>query len=102
MPWVLSAPKPQPKGHRSPKAGLSEDTHQDQEIVATSQPQVFNRYYHMFAKGELTELVHEAAKDLGLHVGPSTEEKIGGSGVVIVQDGWERSNYFVELRCWAN
>ncbi|KAJ7905361.1 S-adenosyl-L-methionine-dependent methyltransferase [Mycena olivaceomarginata] len=59
---------------------------------------VFNRYYHMFDDGELAGLVTLAAEELGLVVGrPST-----GSlrGVEIVQDGWERSNHYVELRRW--
>ncbi|KAI0341573.1 S-adenosyl-L-methionine-dependent methyltransferase [Trametopsis cervina] len=60
---------------------------------------VFKRYYHMFAKGELTQLVQEAATDMALAVGPDTGEK-AGSGIEIVQDGWERSNYYVELRRW--
>jgi len=58
---------------------------------------VFNRYYHMFAKGELVGLVDEAAQDLGLHIGHKVD---GNRGVEIVQDGWERSNYYVELRLW--
>ena len=65
------------------------------------EPQIFNRYYHMFAKGELPGLVMEAAKESGLHVGSKPE---GGDknlkGIEIVQNGWERSNYYVELRLW--
>ena len=64
-------------------------------------PQIFNRYYHMFAKGELSGLVIEAAKESGLRVGPKPES--GDEtlmGIEIVQDGWERSNYYVELRLW--
>lgn len=64
-------------------------------------PQVFNRYYHMFAKGELSGLVLEAAAELSLQVGPKpTECGKNMQGVEIVQDGWERSNYYVELRRW--
>lgn len=99
VPWVLSIPNLKPKGRRPSKADLSEDTPKDEEA---SQPQVFNRYYHMFAKGELTQLAHEAATDLRLHIGPFTGEKIRSRGVEIIQDGWERSNYYVELRRWAN
>ncbi|KAH9484025.1 tRNA (carboxymethyluridine(34)-5-O)-methyltransferase [Psilocybe cubensis] len=64
-------------------------------------PQVFNRYYHMFAKGELSGLVLEAAAELGLQVGqkPPQGEK-DTQGIEIVQDGWERSNYYVELQRW--
>jgi len=60
---------------------------------------VFNRYYHMFDDGELAALVSLAAEELSLVVGPP-----GGAGslkgVEIVQDGWERSNHYVELRRW--
>lgn len=69
--------------------------------------QVFNRYYHMFAKGELRMLVEDAARTLGLIIG-SKDELNGDNaegqrcmdGVEIVQDGWERSNYYIELRRW--
>jgi hypothetical protein len=36
-------------------------------------PQIFNRYYLMFAKCELPGLVMEAAKESGLRVGPKPE-----------------------------
>lgn len=65
------------------------------------QEQVYNRYYHMFAKGELTGLVHEAATGLNLIVGIATGQLPSTEGVEIVQDGWERSNYYVELRRWS-
>lgn len=58
---------------------------------------VYHRYYHMFAKGELTRLTCEAAQGMGLVVGPPEK---GRRGIEIIQDGWERSNYYVELRCW--
>lgn len=66
------------------------------------EPQVFNRYYHMFAQGELAELVRGAASDLGLFVGIYEGEKTSGvvRGLEIVQDGWERSNYYIELQRW--
>ena len=63
------------------------------------EPQVFNRYYHMFARGELRDLVVAAAHEEGLQIGPR-DESMEGRGMEIVQDGWERSNYFVELRLW--
>ncbi|KAG6865022.1 hypothetical protein C0991_005568 [Blastosporella zonata] len=83
VPWVLS-----------PQKGAREDS---------AERQVFNRYYHMFAKGELSGLVYDAAKDLGLDVGPSRNADPLSScrqGIEIVQDGWERSNYYVELKRW--
>ncbi|KAJ7582868.1 S-adenosyl-L-methionine-dependent methyltransferase [Mycena floridula] len=74
IPWVLS------------KADIEE-------------PQVLNRYYHMFSHGELGRIASEAAAELGLHIGPANDWS-PGTGVEIVQAGWERSNYFVELRRW--
>ncbi|KAJ7046650.1 S-adenosyl-L-methionine-dependent methyltransferase [Mycena alexandri] len=68
-------------------------------VLAEDSTQVFNRYYHMFDDGELAALVTLAAEELGLVIGPAAAE---GSlkGIEIVQDGWERSNHYVELRRW--
>jgi tRNA (uracil-5-)-methyltransferase TRM9 len=55
----------------------------------------------MFAKGELTDLVSQAAAGLGLVIGGVVEQPTSTQGVEIVQDGWERSNYYVELRRWS-
>ncbi|KAF5324559.1 hypothetical protein D9611_004263 [Ephemerocybe angulata] len=82
VPWVLS---------KNLAAKPSEDS---------SPPEVFNRYYHMFAKGELGTLAKDAAVALGLSVGDPSAEEVG-QGVEVVQDGWERSNYYVELRRWS-
>ncbi|KAJ7685061.1 S-adenosyl-L-methionine-dependent methyltransferase [Mycena polygramma] len=68
-------------------------------VKSGDKTEVFNRYYHMFDDGELAALVGLAAEELGLVVGPA----VGTSslkGVEIVQDGWERSNHYVELRRW--
>jgi len=65
------------------------------------QPQVYQRYYHLFAKGELVTLVREACDALGLVVGPPDFRSGVPCGVEILQDGWERSNYYVELRRWT-
>jgi tRNA (uracil-5-)-methyltransferase TRM9 len=55
----------------------------------------------MFADGELLDLVRSAAKGLGLYIGAKGEAPIAVSrGVEVVQSGWERSNYYVELRRW--
>lgn len=87
VPWVLTIPAtPGP----IPSPGESENR------------PVYNRYYHMFAKGELAGLVVDAATSLGLQVSvkpDKTEQPL--RGVEIVQDGWERSNYYVELRRWT-
>ena len=60
---------------------------------------VFNRYYHLFSKGELYELTMTAVQELGLAVG-SESDVSADLGVEIVQCGWERSNYYIEIRRW--
>jgi len=60
---------------------------------------VFNRYYHMFSKGELYELTTTAAQELGLAIGSESVAPVD-QGVEIVQYGWERSNYYIEIRRW--
>ena len=53
----------------------------------------------MFAKGELRELVCEAASGMDLYVGDTANaDSRYSKGVEITQDGWERSNYYVELK----
>lgn len=102
VPWVLSTPT---KSKGTTQAGaVSESNPQNfaQSSPSPEKPVVFNRYYHMFARGELVELVRSAVTGLGLQVGACPE--VGGSvrtrGIEIVQDGWERSNYYVELKSW--
>ena len=86
VPWILSK-----------EVGIQEKQPSDKD----KEPQIFNRYYHMFAKGELSGLVMEAAKESGLRVGPKPESGVENlKGIEIVEDGWERSNYYVELRLW--
>lgn len=83
VPWVISQ-------QATPKNQLK-----NSETIIEAP--VYHRYYHMFAKGELTRLTCEAAQDMGLVVGQPEE---GRRGIEIIQDDWERSNYYVELRCW--
>ena len=86
VPWVLSK---------------EVDMREKQPSERDKEPQIFHRYYHMFAKGELPGLVMEAAKESGLRIGPKPESGDENlTGIEIVQDGWERSNYYVELRLW--
>jgi tRNA (uracil-5-)-methyltransferase TRM9 len=90
IPWVLSSDNARPKMPR---------TEQSQNIP----PDAIRRYYHMFSKDELRGLVQSAAQELGLKVGPppSNEGDVKGTeGVGIVVSGWERSNYYIELRRW--
>lgn len=97
VPWVMSTElQRKARGAETNKdvsgaaAAQADDSHKS--------PRVFNRYYHMFARGELIGLVREAADGLSMHVGPAKD--CVTEGVEIVQDGWERSNYYVELRRW--
>lgn len=105
IPWVLAQPvQPKPRTQKRKKQPQTQEEEPRPAVIGPeTPPQVFNRYYHMFSQGELTELVMEAALDMGLVVGQppevvTTETKI--CGLEIIQDGWERSNYFVELRRW--
>lgn len=67
-------------------------------------PEVIQRYYHMFAEGELGQLVQVAAQEMGLRVGPPSINQVDGAGnaegIEVVASGWERSNYYIELRRW--
>lgn len=98
VPWVLSTPA-------KSKSVTKDSTPQNPSPSSppSEKPLVFNRYYHMFARGELSELARSGATELGLRVGACPEvggASVGTRGVEIVQDGWERSNYYVELKCW--
>ncbi|KAI0670314.1 S-adenosyl-L-methionine-dependent methyltransferase [Trametes maxima] len=111
VPWVLAQPtEPKPKS-KTRRKGKQDDTSQnDKDVVGVegslAAPKVYERYYHMFAKGELSELVSDAAWDMGLRIGDPnviTHGQQGSTfGVQIVQDGWERSNYYVELCRWKH
>lgn len=93
VPWVLSSGQGQ--GREAKNQPIS-----DEQIVNP----VFNRYYHMFEQGELRVLVLAAAHELGIFSDPAEnieghiEAQTGSSCIEIVKDGWERSNFYVELR----
>ncbi|KIK94305.1 hypothetical protein PAXRUDRAFT_458313 [Paxillus rubicundulus Ve08.2h10] len=96
VPWVMpqqNASRSKPRGQTSARDQQTQPSGASETTVAT-----YNRYYHMFAKGELTRLTCEAAEEMDLIVG--SPEGVERRGVEIIQDGWERSNYYVELRCW--
>ncbi|KAI0374965.1 S-adenosyl-L-methionine-dependent methyltransferase [Pilatotrama ljubarskyi] len=108
VPWVLAQPA-EPKS-KTRRRGKEDDRREmgARDGTPPTAPRVYDRYYHMFAKGELNDLVVEAAGELELQVGePNAESEqsksgeAGVYGVQIVQDGWERSNYYVELRRWT-
>jgi tRNA (uracil-5-)-methyltransferase TRM9 len=67
-------------------------------------PDAIHRYYHMFAKDELRRLVQLAVQEIGLEFdSPYSNEADTvktAEGVEIVENGWERSNYYIELRRW--
>ncbi|KAG9047067.1 tRNA methyltransferase, has a role in tRNA modification [Tulasnella sp. UAMH 9824] len=97
VPWVLAdqqkakAATPASQASSGPAAEAKEES------------KVYDRYYHFFQSWELKDLVTEAAKEMGLHVGPldaALPEPIS-RGMEIVKDGWERSNLYVELRMWT-
>lgn len=114
VPWVhneaRSVPTPTPAAINSSPPSSSPDTG----------PRIYQRYYHMFAEGELQALVKEAAQNLHLVIGDQSEYHQSTSasesvthyledgqkrdrsvhGVQFVQEGWERSNYYVELLLW--
>ncbi|KAG8217754.1 glycosyltransferase family 28 [Butyriboletus roseoflavus] len=92
VPWVMSQQGPA----RNQATKLPVENALGNSGTIAEAP-VYHRYYHMFAKGELTRLTCETAQGMGLVVGPPEE---GRRGIEIIQDGWERSNYYVELRCW--
>jgi tRNA (uracil-5-)-methyltransferase TRM9 len=90
VPWVLSSDNARPKVPRGEQA---------QNVP----PDAIRRYYHMFSGEELRVLVQSAAKELGLKVGPPSSNEADANsseGVEIVVSGWERSNYYIELRRW--
>jgi tRNA (uracil-5-)-methyltransferase TRM9 len=102
VPWVLT-----PQSIHKPKTKKRQEKGKPQDVINEpvedkQETQVFNRYYHMFSKGELHKLVLEAAHDLHLTVGSGSQIADLVKGVEIVQEGWERSNYYVELRCWRS
>lgn len=76
------------------------DRDRDTPEASKSVPRIYNRYYHMFGKGELSDLVKGAAQRLELDLGPPTAGAAGKRGIEIVREGWDRSNYYVELQLW--
>lgn len=54
----------------------------------------------MFASGELEALAREAAAALGLEVAPRPSSGNTRKGMEIVRSGWERSNWYIEIKRW--
>lgn len=116
VPWVKT---PAPATAKSPAplpapASTISTTTPAVNTSLSQTPQVFQRYYHMFAAGELGDLAQRAASEVGLFVGseadvePSSPSEANKGedeleivyGMEIVADGWERSNYYLEARFW--
>jgi tRNA (uracil-5-)-methyltransferase TRM9 len=99
VPWVFATQKTKRQRHATTKKDQSV-AQTTTEVESTEEPgEVFNRYYHMFSEGELYELTRSAVQELGLAVGNESDVS-ADQGVEIVQCGWERSNYYVEIRRW--
>ncbi|CAE6427879.1 unnamed protein product [Rhizoctonia solani] len=109
VPWVMQQEhKAKPKAKPRRKGGdHQEESHsnmpQSQPTEHAASP-VFQRYYHLFVSGELTELAIAAATKLKLTVGPVPTDgctDVPQHGVFISPEGWERSNLYVELTRWS-
>lgn len=98
VPWVLGTQNTkQNRIIMAQKDRSPAKTTRDERIQEPNK--VFNRYYHMFSRNELHELTVAAAQELGLGIGKESESS-ADRGVDIVQYGWERSNYYIEIRRW--
>jgi len=57
------------------------------------------------AAGELDQLAREAAFALGLQVAARPtlpgEPSVRRKGLEIIRSGWERSNWYIEMKRWA-
>ncbi|KAG2078106.1 S-adenosyl-L-methionine-dependent methyltransferase [Suillus decipiens] len=105
VPWVMSQNQHTAKGKCKNDVSPSATSKEVASAVPTLalEAPVYNRYYHMFAKGELKQLTVEAAKEFGLMVGSRDSANAKRRrGVEIIQEGWERSNHYVELRRWVS
>ena len=77
----------------------------EQGSESKKRERIYNRYYHMFGKGELRELVVKAAEELDISVTDGrqiVDGKAARTALDIVKDDWERSNYYLEFRLYRN
>lgn len=133
VPWVLQPARPaskrqpgQPRARRKKQAALddrpnavakaegADDSPEGAEEVAKTvaeEPKVYHRYYHLFLRGELRELVLTAAREDGYGVLPDPVERaeggdrasaIAGTGegngkwMRVLKEGWEADNWWIE------
>ena len=99
VPWVLATQTTKPQKGATVKKYQSAVEPAVGAGGAEGTSKVLNRYYHMFTKGELCELTTSAAQELDLAIG-NESDVTGDQGIEIVQCGWERSNYYIEIRRW--
>ncbi|KDQ19744.1 hypothetical protein BOTBODRAFT_51154 [Botryobasidium botryosum FD-172 SS1] len=105
----------EPQAPTSTEPEVASETMLDPPPHSTDVPspnQIYQRYYHFFAPGELSSLTLSAARSLNLSVGPppapesyptarGTLVREGVErGIEVVNQGWERSNYYLEARLW--
>lgn len=78
VPWVVKG-----EGKKAAKDG--------EGSTETNEDTVYHRYYHLFVKDELRELVHTAAQEEGFNLN-------GGQGkwLRVVAEGWEADNWWIE------
>ncbi|CAE6471664.1 unnamed protein product [Rhizoctonia solani] len=112
VPWVMQQEhkaKPKTKPRKGRKAGGNQeecnpDSPSQQQLTEDTDSPVFQRYYHLFVSGELTELATAAAAKLQFTVGPVPVDTCADGhehGVCISSEEWERSNLYVELTRWS-
>jgi len=99
VPWVLATQKTKRQRRVTTKKGQSVIETAAEIESAEGPSKMFNRYYHMFSEGELYELTRSAVQELRLAIGVESDVS-AGDGVEIMQCGWERSNYYIEIRRW--
>jgi len=107
VPWQMATEITANTAKKSkPVASTNQNLGSSSDVKQLGDPVIHNRYYHMFDKGELRQLVCLAALELGItersNLEASKTTLVGTESFIeIVQDDWERSNYFVELRLWT-
>ncbi|WWC71210.1 uncharacterized protein I206_105163 [Kwoniella pini CBS 10737] len=112
VPWVYSKPPP-------PKADIGSDSNQnngsiESEIKEKEEPKVYHRYYHLFVKGELREMVIQSAKEDNYQIIPDgieseilenhlndlrqnqQGEKENDKWIRVRGVGWEADNWWIE------
>lgn len=116
VPWVLQPPKSsalstsgKDAGERdAPGVEVSDAGKGKGETKTESESQVLHRYYHLFVKGELRDLVFSAAEEEGYKLLPfeiagdereGTSQSSPGTGqkwLRVKAEGWEADNWWIE------